>query len=220
MKKIRSALCDVSNTLSILFSFFQAHREDIKRASSAASPSSGAHEEAAAFLPTDLELYKDPKGIYSQAHKLVIKLLFRYVKHSHQYRKNGFRVPSLLQVKETAAWLVWVRICKIYLHCIHAALRSRCSTVMLFLFEPLTGGHPQTHEGDRLRKRGRARAGEKRSLRAAITSPCCYRLPLRIAPDRRSPRPLAIRVSARGRKGGEHGGAVWLTGQSAHSAQK
>ncbi|VUZ93765.1 tetratricopeptide repeat protein, putative [Plasmodium vivax] len=98
MKKIRSALCDVSNTLSILFSFFQAHREDIKRASSAASPSSGAHEEAAAFLPTDLELYKDPKGIYSQAHKLVIKLLFRYVKHSHQYRKNGFRVPSLLQV--------------------------------------------------------------------------------------------------------------------------
>ncbi|KJP85517.1 hypothetical protein AK88_04868 [Plasmodium fragile] len=98
MKKIRSALCDVSKTLSILFSFFQTHRENIKHAKEAEAPSPGAHEQVEAFLPTDMEVYKDAKGIYSQAHKLVLRLLFRYVKFSHVYRKNGFKVPSLYQV--------------------------------------------------------------------------------------------------------------------------
>ncbi|EUD66777.1 hypothetical protein C922_02762 [Plasmodium inui San Antonio 1] len=103
MKKIRSALCDVTKTLSILFSFFQTHIEDIKRAIDAGAPSPAAHEQAEAFLPTDRDVYKDPKGIYSQAHKLMLKLLFRYVKFSHLYEKNGFKVPSLHQVKETSA---------------------------------------------------------------------------------------------------------------------
>ncbi|ANQ06443.1 Uncharacterized protein PCOAH_00009220 [Plasmodium coatneyi] len=98
MKKIRSALCDVSKALSILFSFFQTHREDMKRTNDLEAPPPGAHDQAAAFLPTDMEVYKDPKGIYSQAHKLVLRLLFRYVKFSHLYRKNGFKVPSLHQV--------------------------------------------------------------------------------------------------------------------------
>ncbi|OTN66804.1 Uncharacterized protein PKNOH_S08501600 [Plasmodium knowlesi] len=103
MKKIRSALCDVSKALSILFSFFQTHKEDIKRVNDPEASSLDTPEQTEAFLPTDMEVYKDPKGIYFQAHKLVLRLLFRYVKFSHLYRKNGFKVPSLQQVKRIAA---------------------------------------------------------------------------------------------------------------------
>ncbi|GAW79474.1 hypothetical protein, conserved [Plasmodium gonderi] len=98
LKKIRSALCDVSKTLNILFTFFEKHRKNITSVDAHVPVSPSVHEKELAFAQIDIDVYRGPKGIYSQAHKLLIKLLFRYVKFSHLYEKNGFMIPSPHQV--------------------------------------------------------------------------------------------------------------------------
>ncbi|CRG94338.1 conserved Plasmodium protein, unknown function [Plasmodium gallinaceum] len=91
MKKIRSSLCDICRTLSILFSFFKEHKENLKK------KLIELEEKKKDMFDIDLKIYKDCKGIYSQAHKLLIKLLFRYIKFCYLHKKK-FYVPSLNQV--------------------------------------------------------------------------------------------------------------------------
>ncbi|CRG98715.1 conserved Plasmodium protein, unknown function [Plasmodium relictum] len=91
MKKIRSSLCDICKTLNILFSFFEEHKENIKK------KLIELEEKKKEMFEIDLKIYKDFKGIYHHAHKLLIKLLFRYIKFCHLHKKK-FNIPSLDQV--------------------------------------------------------------------------------------------------------------------------
>ncbi|SCL90998.1 conserved Plasmodium protein, unknown function [Plasmodium berghei] len=91
MKKNRSALCDICKTLNILFSFFEQHKEKIKNIQNEEKNSEQL------FYPIDIDIYNDINGIYYQAHKILIKLLFRYIKFSHFY-SSKFKLASIDQV--------------------------------------------------------------------------------------------------------------------------
>ncbi|KAI4840404.1 tetratricopeptide repeat protein [Plasmodium brasilianum] len=96
MKKVVSALCDISRSLYLLYDFFEKHKENINNIKKELSSFEEGEIEAL-FCSTDIDAYKDSKNIYLQAHKLLIKLLYRYIKFVHLHRKR-FRLPSLSQV--------------------------------------------------------------------------------------------------------------------------
>ncbi|SCL97858.1 conserved Plasmodium protein, unknown function [Plasmodium chabaudi chabaudi] len=96
MKKNRSALCDICKTLNILFSFFEEHKEKIKNLKNEPTQNEEKNSEHL-FYPIDIDIYNDINGIYYQAHKILIKLLFRYIKFSHFY-SSKFKLPSIDQV--------------------------------------------------------------------------------------------------------------------------